>query len=89
MKWVVLVDGNEDLLRQVYAAAKRYKVDMTTLNTLLSVVTLSTIDSILIFSDVRKLITQAALDKDLSTLCSNHGKPTQKSFIGALLRTLA
>jgi hypothetical protein len=27
MKWVVLVDGNEDLLRQVYATAKRYKVD--------------------------------------------------------------
>lgn len=28
MKWVVLVDGNEDLLRQVYATAKRYKVDI-------------------------------------------------------------
>lgn len=28
MNWVVLVDGNEDLLRQVYATAKRYKVDI-------------------------------------------------------------
>jgi len=26
MRWVVLTDGQEDLLRQVYAAAKRYKV---------------------------------------------------------------
>ena len=41
------------------------------------------------FSDVRKLITQAALDKDFSTLCPNLGKPTQKSFIGALLRMVA
>jgi hypothetical protein len=29
MRWVVLSDGGEDLLRQVYAAAKRYKVDIT------------------------------------------------------------
>jgi hypothetical protein len=29
MRWVVLVDGHEDLLRQVYAAAKRYKVEIT------------------------------------------------------------
>ena len=28
MRWVVLSDGQEDLLRQVYAAAKRYKVDI-------------------------------------------------------------
>ena len=28
MRWVVLVDGQEDLLRQVYAAARRYKVDI-------------------------------------------------------------
>jgi len=28
MRWVVLTDGQEDLLRQVYAAAKRYKVDI-------------------------------------------------------------
>ena len=28
MLWVVLTDGQEDLLRQVYAAAKRYKVDI-------------------------------------------------------------
>ena len=28
MHWVVLTDGNEDLLRQVYAAAKRYKVEI-------------------------------------------------------------
>ena len=41
------------------------------------------------FSDVRKLITQAALDKDFSTLFPNLGKPTQKSFIGALLRMVA
>ena len=29
MRWVVLTDGQEDLLRQVYAAAKRYKVEIT------------------------------------------------------------
>ena len=29
MCWVVLTDGQEDLLRQVYAAAKRYKVEIT------------------------------------------------------------
>ena len=28
MRWVVLTDGQADLLRQVYAAAKRYKVDI-------------------------------------------------------------
>ncbi len=28
MRWVVLTDGQEDLLRQVAAAAKRYKVDV-------------------------------------------------------------
>jgi len=28
MRWVVLTDGQQDLLRQVYAAAKRYKVDI-------------------------------------------------------------
>jgi hypothetical protein len=28
MRWVVLTDGQEDLLRQVYAAARRYKVDV-------------------------------------------------------------
>ena len=28
MHWVVLSDGNEDLLRQVAAAARRYKVDI-------------------------------------------------------------
>jgi hypothetical protein len=28
MRWVVLTDGQEDLLRQVSAAAKRYKVDI-------------------------------------------------------------
>jgi len=29
MRWVVLTDGQEDLLRQVDAAAKRYKVEIT------------------------------------------------------------
>jgi hypothetical protein len=29
MRWVVLTDGQDDLLRQVYAAAKRYKVEIT------------------------------------------------------------
>jgi hypothetical protein len=28
MHWVVLIDGGEDLQRQVYAAARRYKVDI-------------------------------------------------------------
>jgi len=29
MRWVVLADGQEELIRQVQAAAKRYKVDVT------------------------------------------------------------
>ena len=29
MRWVVLSDGGEDLLRQVYAAAKRHQVEIT------------------------------------------------------------
>ncbi len=29
MRWVVLTDAQDDLLRQVYAAAKRYKVEIT------------------------------------------------------------
>ncbi|MGB5473820.1 MAG: ISKra4 family transposase [Gammaproteobacteria bacterium] len=29
LHWVVLTDGQEDLLRQVYAAAKRYQVEIT------------------------------------------------------------
>lgn len=41
------------------------------------------------FSDVRKLITQAALDKDFVTVCPKPGKPTRNSFIGALLRMVA
>jgi len=41
------------------------------------------------FSDVRKLITQAALDKDFVSVCPKPGKPTQNSFIGALLRMVA
>ncbi len=41
------------------------------------------------FSDVRKLITQAVLDKDFATFCPNLGKPTQNSFISALLRMVA
>ncbi len=41
------------------------------------------------FSDVRKLITKAALDKDFVTLCPKPGKPTQNSFISALLRMVA
>jgi hypothetical protein len=41
------------------------------------------------FSDVRKLITQAALDKDFVTFCPKPGKPEQNSFINALLRIVA
>lgn len=41
------------------------------------------------FSDVRKLITQAALDKDFVTVCPKPSKPTQNSFISALLRMVA
>ena len=41
------------------------------------------------FSDVRKLITQAALDKDFVTVCPKPGKPTKNSFIDALLRMVA
>jgi len=41
------------------------------------------------FSDVRKLITQAALDKNFDTFCPKPGKPKQNSFISALLRMVA
>ncbi|MCF6355447.1 MAG: transposase [Candidatus Polarisedimenticolaceae bacterium] len=41
------------------------------------------------FSDVRKLITQAALDKDFVSVCPRPGKPSQNSFITALLRMVA
>jgi len=41
------------------------------------------------FSDVRKLITQAALDKDFITVCPKPGKPSQNSFITTLLRMVA
>ncbi|MBN4053175.1 transposase, partial [bacterium AH-315-L15] len=41
------------------------------------------------FSDARKLITQAALDKDFLTLCHKSPKPTQNPFISALLRLVA
>ncbi len=37
MRWVVLTDGQEDLLRQVYAAAKRYKVDIVVVQDLVHV----------------------------------------------------
>ena len=29
MRWVVLTDGQKDLLRQIYAVTKRYKVEIT------------------------------------------------------------
>ena len=41
------------------------------------------------FSDVRKLITQAALNNDFGSVCPKPGKPAQKSFITALLRMVA
>lgn len=41
------------------------------------------------FSDVRKLITQAALHKDFVSLCPIPNKPKQNSFIDALLRMVA
>jgi len=41
------------------------------------------------FSDVRKLITQAALDKNFVWVCPKPGKPKQNSFISALLRMVA
>ena len=41
------------------------------------------------FSDVRKLITQAALNKNFDTFCPKPGKPKQNSFISALLRMVA
>jgi len=41
------------------------------------------------FSDVRKLITQAALDKDFNRVCPKPGKPAQNSFIATLLRMVA
>ena len=41
------------------------------------------------FSDVRKLITQAALHKDFDSICPVPGKPKQNSFIDALIRMVA
>lgn len=41
------------------------------------------------FSDVRKLITQAALDKNFDSFCPKRAKTAQNSFIGALLRMVA
>lgn len=41
------------------------------------------------FSDVRKLITQAVLDKDFASVCPKPGKPIQNSFVAALLRMVA
>ena len=41
------------------------------------------------FSDVRKLITQAALNKDFVSFCPKPDKPIQNSFIDALLRMVA
>ena len=41
------------------------------------------------FSDVRKLITQAALHKDFVSPCPISGKPSHNSFIGALVRMVA
>ncbi|MEN8173654.1 MAG: transposase, partial [Chloroflexota bacterium] len=41
------------------------------------------------FSDVRKLITQAALDNDFVTICPKPHKPKQNLFISALLRMVA
>ncbi|SER56663.1 Transposase DDE domain-containing protein, partial [Nitrosomonas sp. Nm51] len=41
------------------------------------------------FSDVRKLITRDALDKDFVTFCPKPGKPGQNSLINALLRMVA
>jgi len=41
------------------------------------------------FSDVRKLITQAALNQDFVSFCPKPDKPRQNSFIDALLRMVA
>ena len=41
------------------------------------------------FSDVRKLITQAALSEDFDTFCPKPNKPPKNSFIKALLQMVA
>jgi IS4 transposase len=41
------------------------------------------------FSDVRKLITKAALDENFSMVCHKPDKPRDNSFISALLRIVA
>ena len=41
------------------------------------------------FSDVRKLITQAALDKGFVSLCPRPNRPMNNSFVTALLRMVA
>jgi hypothetical protein len=41
------------------------------------------------FSDVRKLITQAALDKDFAIVCPKPNKPRNNLLIDALLRMVA
>jgi hypothetical protein len=42
-----------------------------------------------VFSDVRKLITQAALDKDFNIVCPKSNKPRYNSLIDALSRMVA
>jgi len=41
------------------------------------------------FSDVRKLITEVALDQDFDRVFPKPSKPTHNSFINALLRMVA
>ena len=41
------------------------------------------------FSDVRRLVAQAALDKNFAILCPTPGKSVAKSFVAALLRMAA
>jgi len=41
------------------------------------------------FSDVRRLVAQAALDRNFAILCPNPGKSMDKSFVAALMRMAA
>jgi hypothetical protein len=41
------------------------------------------------FSDVRRLIAEAALNEDFASVCSKSGNPTKNSLVAVLLRMVA
>jgi len=41
------------------------------------------------FSDIRRIIAEAALDEDFDRVCPKPGNPTRNSLVAALLRMVA